>query len=1361
MTHPSAAISNWQMRGSADMAANVLYSHSPQMPDLASSRPHGPGPITPVHSPHHSVHSSTSLGTPLHTLSLHEYRKQQSTPLARVATPAGKTLRRKAAASALNEIERVSSTKLAHRHDSHSSSQPLHFSRSAHQLALHDRVFDLQPVPDQVLRSQSAEPRTQGGSLSRVATVDLHEKVRQFGSRKRLPRPSAPTGSGLHFPSNVSVRPTRQTHAPPPGSLPFLADESKSSDLQPTVTPSTISLSRFPKPPHFETPRETLREKALSFATTAPVTPPATPATIHYRGASFDLLNPHASLQYHDIVTPSRDFESSELLPLRSAQESLLSLSEMAPKRPLYGDLSAAHAGIVRRAEDFYGSSVLDLPLPPTPAAISPGSSTYTSPLYSPESHFAPSPLAVKKAHNESRFSFRQLTRTLTKKISKAPEKGAEEELQQFRGRCASGVSFDLDEEPLRPPEQTYIPAERASYFPVSPVSPTSPTSPASLHDLGSISGDDDDDFEYARGASSQNYELQGLTSMVPSDPSTQIGRADDSGTFLFAPDQGSRPYYDDLASIYASSSVYTGDECRKSIYQQGSSGNRRSSLFLQYSGMDAAGHANEYSYSNLARSSRPISRPLTQDLHHLSVVTGDGKTDTISKFIDQYDPGNTTTNSVSTQDVEVADTFSLIAPYMGEDKEGSRKDCSQTAALVPGLSQFESTLGHEVNVRDIDQMGSHMQRLTKERLLNRKPGRPPSAPAPLAPAFQYNQLPHKAAYHELSDMFSGGSHASYGDTRNLLQLPQSEIGGQTMFKQDIHPSSSYSQLENRVLEPSSSYSQAEEGNAGPQTPQEALDQAELIFKNAVTELEPDLEDIPAMWGKRSSVNLLRSRRLTDGSVGTADDEKADWETVAGGSQQGRVSLDSIADYSSSEGSRNSLGMGADGSLPLWMQHNHARGPSNYSHPSPLRTHAHPFSSSPPQLSAQAGSHTAPDMSTPDQPSSPPVSLTVPVFRFSTPRRAVDEPYALTPWADPYALSDKETQELLASGPNDDILFESEGAQDPQRMSYKFKSHGGLPGTSSAYSIDGDAGLERENTFDKLTVVGPKGNLTGTPRGTGMHDAGSSVADTSSPGARFSSSVGHHSPRSDYDGFYASPFPAAGSVTRIRQSRIATGSQHERSPSQVTLFPNAESMEPVQVSSPLAGPDRSRSLRGSTTFKPARRTSRAAVPGQTKLRQMVLAPDARTTTSSQDTSFSPFVSVSGFGRPSTCDTATPLHPTHPSLDTFPTIRSGKSIIAHQHSPHLLRPEREVKEEDEVRRRKLSWVIFACFCILPPCMFLYRMWGDSIIVSITDGELGHCTARSKRAALIAGIVVNIGLITAILVPILVAQAFKAI
>ncbi|KAF1922884.1 uncharacterized protein M421DRAFT_76745 [Didymella exigua CBS 183.55] len=1327
------------------MAAYDVYSHSPQVSDLASPQHRGSGPITPIHSPHHSVHSSASLRTPLQTLSIHEYRKQQSTPHPRIATPSGKTLRRKASAFALNEIERVPSTKPTLQYGPHSFARPLQPSHSAHQLAPQDQIFGVQPVSDHVFRSQSAEPRTQGGSISSVATVDSQGKVRNFGNRKRLPRPPAPTGSALFFPSHAPVRPTRQIRATLPAPLSFLAEETNLSDAQ--TTPPTPSLSRFPQPPRFVTLRETEREKAISFASTAPVTPPATPATIHYRGASFNLVNPHDSLQFHDIVTPSRDLESSEVFPLRSAQSShVLTNAQMAPKRPLYGDLNAAHAGIMRRAEDSFDSSMLELPLPPTPAAISPGSSTYTSPIYSPESHFAPSPLAVKKAPNESRFSLRQLTRTLTKRLTRPQETGEEEEeLQQFKAQNTCGLSTSVDETPLRPLEQTYMPADRMPYFPISPVSPTSPASPASLHDLGSVSGDDEDEIEFARRDPVRGYDSQGLTSMLPDEHSTQTGRAGNSRTSVFATESAGRPYYDDRASTYASSSIYTGDDHRKSACQQSLAGNRQSNVFLRYSGMDAAGMANEYSYSNLGGGSRPVSRPLTKQSFRRSVAQGDGNSDTISKFIDQYEPGNTATNSFATQPRDSGNTISLLVHYTSDVDEAPLND-----------RQFEFGLKPTNQAHDIETASSIVQKsLPQDYIRNRRPGLPPSGPAPLAPAFQYDQQPCPLARPEASDMFSNASYTSYGDTRNLLQLPQPEAGGRSMLMHSLEPSSSYSEPENKGLEPSSSYSQPE-GCASPQTPQEALDQAEHIFDKAAAERDPSQEDIPAMWGRWSSVNLLRNKRLTDGSLRTIDAAKADWETVAGDSEPGRMSLDSIAGYSSSEGGRNSYDRPANASIPTWTPQNHTRGQSNYSHPSPLPIHMHPFSSSPPHITTCPGSQTAPDMSASGPASSSPASSTEPVFLLSTePRYAVLEPYAFAPWADPYALSDKETQELLASGPNDDILVDSDVDQRSEHLSYRFKSHERTPQTSSPRSNNFPC-LERENTFDKFTVVGPKGNLTGTPQGTGMHDAGSSVADTSSPGAKLSSS-----PRAEYDGFYASPFPATGSVTRIRQTRPASEDQHERTPSQVTLFPSAYSMEPVQGSSPLAGPDRRRSLRYSTQFKPARRASRTAVPGQTKLRQMVLAPDARSTVSSKDTYFSRFVNAGGSGRPSTCDMATPLHPTHPSLDTFPTIRSGKTTVAHQHSPHLLCPEREVKEEDEIRRRKLSWLIFACFCILPPCMFLHRMWGDSIMASVTNGDLGHCTAKSKRAALIAGIVVNIGLISAILVPILVAQALKAI
>jgi hypothetical protein len=389
------------------------------------------------------------------------------------------------------------------------------------------------------------------------------------------------------------------------------------------------------------------------------------------------------------------------------------------------------------------------------------------------------------------------------------------------------------------------------------------------------------------------------------------------------------------------------------------------------------------------------------------------------------------------------------------------------------------------------------------------------------------------------------------------------------------------------------------------------------------------------------------------------------------------------------------------------------------------------------------------------------------LFRFSTHaentlgRGAVEQPYAYAPWADPYAFSDKETQELLASGPNDNIIITEPRvpSKSPARQHHRYQSDALISNSSTVDESVFDSspvGLERQNTFEKLSVVGPKGNLTGTPRGTGMHEAGSSVADNSSPGVRLSSSVDRQSLRSDYTGFYASPFPATGSVTRISQSRPTYKPAPNRISSDTSLAHQDKGLETVQETSPFPGARKH--LRNSTTFlRSQRRTSRSAVPGQTKLRQMFLAPEAaRSTVSSQGTNITRF--MVGSDRPSTSDTNTPLRPSYPSLDIYPP--TARTNIAHEHSPHLLCVEREANPEDEARRRKLSWFIFAAFCLLPPCILLFRFLGDNIIASLTEGRLGYCTPQSKRMALIAGIAVNVGLVTAILVPVLIAHALKA-
>lgn len=307
------------------MATYVPHSHSPRMSDTNFQyvQAHTPAPMTPVHSPHHSVASSISYRTPIHTLSIHEYRKQQNTPSSQIAAPLGKTLRRKAAAPALSGVQRDSSVARAAYSDTQPSFPSLHLSQSAQQLHPHRSYFQQPSLSDQLARSQSAEPRTQGGSISSTSTTTSTGKVRYFNSRKRLPKPPPATGP-YHLPSrlaavktNVPYRPAFQT------TLEFPTTGSRSSNTRIAHTTSTFSLSRFPQPPHlidpsFSPPHNDSKHThidAPDFSSTAPATPPATPATYHYRGASFDLVNPHDSLLLDDIITPSRELGSSEYLP--------------------------------------------------------------------------------------------------------------------------------------------------------------------------------------------------------------------------------------------------------------------------------------------------------------------------------------------------------------------------------------------------------------------------------------------------------------------------------------------------------------------------------------------------------------------------------------------------------------------------------------------------------------------------------------------------------------------------------------------------------------------------------------------------------------------------------------------------------------------------------------------------------------------------------------------------------------------------------------------------------------------------------------------------------------------------------------
>ncbi|KAJ4292449.1 hypothetical protein N0V90_009111 [Kalmusia sp. IMI 367209] len=1335
-----------------------------------SPRTRAVNPATPVHSPHHSVHSSTSSRLSLRNLTLHEYRKQQSSPASQ-ATPPGKTLRRKPATSGLNEVERVPSISRTPLSAARAPLRPLHISQS---LPPSPPPQQHETPQEQILRAQSAGP------LWRDKPTD---KVRHGA----IPTPP-PLASVTSKQSRQS--PLRTTSFPS-------FDNSNHNDSQ--TTPSTFSLSRFPRPPNLadlstspiNDENESPRLNTTSFASTAPATPPATPAVIHYRGASFDLVNPHNSLVLENIVTPSRDLESSEYLPLRSSEDPL-EFSEMAPKRALYGDLSSAYASIIARRDEYPPPLNINLPLPPTPVAQSPGSSAFNSLLQSPESDVTGSPFSPRKPANESRFSLKQLTRSLTKKLVKTPELAHAEELRDLSDSRVSLASASFEGDFPRPLERSYraVTPNEAS-FPDEPLTPVSPLDQAFhlMNQQGSTTS-----FEQSRYSAQQEISPP-LTSMVPDDPSTQLRRASDPRPYASDGDFSSRPYYDDLASIYPSSSIYTNDDHRQSRHAPSYVSNRNSIPYWRMSGA-ANALADEYKsdalleYPSSQRTSHHISRPLESDMFRRSVQNETEKTDTISRFIDQYE-GAENFNPCRPLPNEIGEGTAAIRASSTEALDKMQTKRPESASTSP-LSQFEFDFDQQdMNSNDeIAVLPMESRRIGKSTIAPH-PGLPPSMPAPLAPAFKYDESSGPPKRPDASDMFSKDS--SYGDTRQLLQYSQPAIGD------DVPPQPAF--------QPSSSYSQPE-GSSSLYAPQEALAQAEEIFANAAS--QPQDEGIPAMWSKRISSHLLRSKSNTDFDQQEEEQEQgelselagyeeemdvADWETVGFASQHGniRASLgESIANYSSSDGSHSSRdSMGFSKSFPVWEDSPLEPGTFQYSHPPPLRSHSNPFTSSPPRLSIGFSMPTMPHDGLIDPiPSSPPASTTVPAFYARSPdtySSGLGQALTFTPWITPYAFSDKETQELLASGPNEDILYEADEGESGQYLSSDSQERSSsspmqpmniiIPTSTPMEGGNEHRDLPRENTFEKLTIVGPKANLTGTPGGTNMHEVGSSVADNSSPGAvldpspsgastqseyrafrsaaasnantrsgipsfvaaRGDSSVSHESPN-----FYGAP-GRTGSVTRILPRLHTPPDSHERTPSQATLFPSPaqESPSPRQAS-------RS-SLRSPITPRGPRRSSRAAVPGQTKLKQMVLAPDAQTLSSSdRSVNDSRLFGTADSARPSTSNTHTPLR------NHIGRVAS-RVILANEHSPHLLCPERAIDPEEEVARRKMSWIIFAFFCILPPTLILYRWMGDLVIVNVTGGRITHVSPKPKRIALGVGIAVNVGITTAILLPILIAHA----
>ncbi|KAF2493574.1 hypothetical protein BU16DRAFT_83801 [Lophium mytilinum] len=1353
-------------------------------------------PITPVHSPHQSL-SSTPSRTPVHTLTLHEYRKQQSTPSPHTASPA-RSLKRKAATSRLGSLERVplvqsspslSSTSLVtrsppgHRHPQTLSSTftrgqaissasanhaqadspaSANYSQDSGVLSSASAYQGPDPSPSSTHHAYRALPSynpstSEAGDADGSLTTQQHpQKVLYFKAIKRLPKPlPLPASySSRTYPATYPSFPPNSAPSPPFDNSPPRLWAERSSENPTTstgqlrfsagqTTASTVSLSRFPYPPpspyafSAQQPLDSFSAPThIKITTTAPATPPATPAILHYRGASFDLINPHNSLGLHDIVTPGGDVEpdDGDYFPDRQSDEysrdhnTELTIRpnphleiKMAPPRRVYTDLKSAHLQIARPSPfPANGSPNVNAPLPPEPV-------TLRNPIR-PDSPFfpdlAPRPLNIHKPTMASRSekAFKRLSSTFSKRNSRTKKEllGVDlEAASRSRASRTSGV--------------------------------------------------------YARPLSRGNRSASAIPAVdIQGTEDTRGGVT--SETALVYSQQA-----EDHVSVYSDEN----DTYQHSLWD-GSNQDRRSLPHgYRTKAIDYSGEVNpdSYLYENdrSARTSARLSRGRVPSEFPSEQTE---QTDTLGRIVDGY---NYPVTSNETRLVSLEGS-SLPSPLPRLSSSLAKLDFDLRTSQYSNMS--------DANGPAVGNMYSRRQTMFKS------PGSPPGSPLPLGPPIKLGQ-PRPSFDNRTPSSEVLSTETSYGDTRHLLgmsrafevpnvpRIPDRFLSHSVPIVPFSKPEPSDTDARRYstnpfipgALEPSSSYSQEL-----ATTPPEALATADRIFEH--TRNEAKKPSIPTLWKSDSLSGISFPQpeepveRTSPGRNSLEDfvdeDNERDWITINERRDVHRDSGDSIADYSSRDPSydedrqvvvhpgvpsipheykKTQLESGETVLLPVYggtrlptMNALPRNFSAPYRHPSPLDDHEHPFDSSPPTMNTgrareSYGPFALDDLNLSPTPKAGELSddsddseVPRPPARMGKRRDDVGNGGVQ------YEFTEKE---MLDAGPNDDIIYGSQALPSSSHYgdSRSFSSGRAEPATMSTLA------QERDNSFAKLTILGPKGNLTGTPLGTGMREVGSSLADSSSPGAAFYSTPirdhrtnilgsspfsGMTSPRAYASSPY-SPFPTPD--RNSRNSSLARGASYSSnhvpvSPTE-SVYSTYENQPRFHVKPLNLGQDpneielqdisRNGSI-GRGNYTPAHdgsKSKRSSVANQTGLRELRLAstpvrlasaplqavtvlprlaPDTATISSNRSrmTRMSDLMHIRAFAT---------------SQQPLREYRQPVAPLAQEHSPHLLANPHLVTPVVIKRLNRVSWIYFAACCVVPLALFLYPYGFGDLLVTL--------------------------------------------
>lgn len=368
-------------------------------------------------------------------------------------------------------------------------------------------------------------------------------------------------------------------------------------------------------------------------------------------------------------------------------------------------------------------------------------------------------------------------------------------------------------------------------------------------------------------------------------------------------------------------------------------------------------------------------------------------------------------------------------------------------------------------------------------------------------------------------------------------------------------------------------------------------------------------------------------------------------------------------------------------------------------------------------------------------------------------------------------------------------------------------------GESGDYSLP-DHG-HRVGSFAKVTVLGSKGNITGTPEGTGAREVGSSIADASSQGAKFSSpatfgsspfsppqqdivddSTSQHS--HNYVKTLNNPF-----ATTLKQDPPVYDNTFSKTPQYAHSYQSASGnpfatpktsptsstgpgemrfpyppIDAVSIEMHERGYRASRKIRGQRKTSPQSSSESEARIKASPITQkasgvpspVIMGHRHRKTATGLLLRESSTHSDSEISRDGSADAAPAFdylasaYNVRPwdsvSAHSRPTPRPGTYVrpIARAESPHLYHIPRQPAPEVVARQEQISFWVLVTTCIVPPIALLYG-YGlmDGIISQLTSGEINQYDEWHKFFAKCWGFGMTGVIILAIVIAMLIISA----